>query len=442
MSILTLICEIISLQFLGAAVVVALLQPKLFLLIYKNLRRNSLRTALTSAAIVVLAVMVALIWTVVSALDQATEEQSQDIKLIVTERWQLPSQMPLTHANYLDPSSPSMLPELRPYIRPGDFMTWSFYGGSTDEKQITFESLVFMFCMNPDHIKPMMDDLENLDDNLVRAMKEDNRRVLLGKERLEKLGMRPGSKFKLYGLNYKGIDLEFEVAGELPGARWSLTGIMNADYFNKALDTWSKNPNNKSRELVHPLNDRRLNLIWLRVRDKDAVAKVADIIESSPKFADRPVKCETASAGIAAFLDAYRDLLWGVKWLLVPAILISMALVISNAIAITVRERRSEMAVLKVLGFRPWQILVLVLGEAVLVGGISGLAAVVGTMLIVNGIYGGLPFPIAFFPVFTVPWAALAWGVAIGGGTGLLGSFLPAWTARSVKVSEVFSKVA
>ncbi len=181
MSILTLICEIISLQFLGAAVVVALLQPKLFLLIYKNLRRNSLRTALTSAAIVVLAVMVALIWTVVSALDQATEEQSQDIKLIVTERWQLPSQMPLTHANYLDPSSPSMLPELRPYIRPGDFMTWSFYGGSTDEKQITFESLVFMFCMNPDHIKPMMDDLENLDDNLVRAMKEDNRRVLLGK---------------------------------------------------------------------------------------------------------------------------------------------------------------------------------------------------------------------------------------------------------------------
>jgi putative ABC transport system permease protein len=442
MSFLTLVCEIVSVQFLAAAIAVAVVQPKLFLLMYKNLRRNTLRTALTSAAIVVLVMMVALIWTVVSTLDAATEEQSQEIKLIVTERWQLPSQMPLTHAHYMDPSSPDMLPELRPYIRPGDFMTWSFYGGSTDEKQITFESLVFMFCMNPDHIKPMMDDLENLDDNLVRAMKEDNRRVLLGKERLEKLGMRPGDKFKLYGLNYKGIDLEFEIAGALPGARWNLTGIMNADYFNKALDTWSKNPNNKNRELVHPLNDRRLNLIWLRVRDKDAVTKVADIIESSPKFADRPVKVETASSGIAAFLDAYRDLLWGVKWLLVPAILISMALVISNAIAITVRERRSEMAVLKVLGFRPWQIQVLVLGEAVLVGGVSGLAATLGTMIVVNGIYGGLPFPIAFFPAFQVPLAALAWGLAVGGGTGLLGSFLPAWTARSVKVSEVFSKVA
>ena len=45
-----------------------------------------------------------------------------------------------------------------------------------------------------------------------------------------------------------------------------------------------------------------------------------------------------------------------------------MALVIANAISISVRERRTEMAVLKVLGFRPGQILVLVLGEALLIG--------------------------------------------------------------------------
>ena len=119
-----------------------------------------------------------------------------------------------------------------------------------------------------------------------------------------------------------------------------------------------------------------------------------------------------------------------------------MTLVSSNAIAITVRERRTEMAVLKVLGFRPLQILLLVLGEAILVGGLSGLAATVGAIAIVNWVYGGMPFPIAFFPAFTVPWWALGWGFSIGAGTGLLGSFLPAWHARSVKVSEVFAKVA
>lgn len=437
-----LVCYIIAGVILTLGLAVAVVNPKLLLLIFKNLRRNVLRTVLTSAAIIVLVVMITLIWTVINTLDEATEEKSQDIKLIITERWQLPSQMPMTHAYYLDPENRSFLPELQGLVKKGDFMTWSFYGGSTDEKQITFESLVFLFCMNPDHIRPMMEDLEDLDPKLVQELKSDRRKVLLGKERLEKLNMKRGDKFKLYSLNYKGIDLEFEIAGELPGTRWTLSGIMNLDYFNGAIDTWSSNPNNKGKEANHPLNLKRLNLIWLRVRDKDSVAKVANIIENAKEFADRPVKCETASSGIAAFLDAYRDLLWGMKWMLVPAILASMVLVISNAIAISVRERRSEMAVLKVLGFRPLQIQVLVLGEAVLVGAASGLIATLGAMAVINGVYDGLPFPIAFFPAFKVPVAAWAWGIAIGGGTGLLGSFLPALTARSVKVSEVFSKVA
>jgi putative ABC transport system permease protein len=440
---------IVSACFTGAilvlAAVVAVLNPKLFLLIFKNLRRNVLRTALTGAAIVVLAVMVTLIWTVIRTLDSATEDKSQDFKLIITERWQLPSQMPMTHGFYLDPEDSRFMPELRGLIGKGDFMTWSFYGGSTDKDQVTFETLVFFFCMNPNHIKSMMDGVEDVDDNVIGELNTDVRKVLLGKERMEKLGLKVGSAFTLYGLDsfgYKGIDLEFIVAGELPGSQYGLSGIMNAEYFNRALDKWPTNSNNKAQGSPHPLSDKRLSLVWLRVRDKDAYTKVAYIIENSPNFASRPVKVETAASGIAAFLDAYRDLLWGMKWLLVPAILVSMTLVISNAIAITVRERRTEMAVMKVLGFRPLQIQTLILGEAILVGSLSGLLATSATLLILNGVFGGLPFPIAFFPAFTVPWEALLWGFAIGGGTGLLGSILPAQTARSVKVSEVFAKVA
>ena len=55
---------------------------------------------------------------------------------------------------------------------------------------------------------------------------------------------------------------------------------------------------------------------------------------------------------------------------------------------------------------------------------------------------GGIKFPIAFFPAFFVPAWALIWGAAMGFGTAFLGSFLPAWGARSVKVSDVFAKVA
>ena len=61
-----------------------------------------------------------------------------------------------------------------------------------------------------------------------------------------------------------------------------------------------------------------------------------------------------------------------------------MSLVIANAISISVRERRTEMAVLKVLGFGPRRILMLVLGEALLIGAGSGFLSVAATFLIVN----------------------------------------------------------
>jgi putative ABC transport system permease protein len=438
-------CAVFTAVILVSGAVTALLNPKLFLLIFKNLRRNLLRTGLTAAAIIVLAVIVTLIWTVIRNLDMATEDKAQDFKLIITERWQQPSQMPMTHAYCLDPDDSRFMPELRGLIGKGDFMTWSFFGGSTDKDQVSFDRLIFFFCMNPDHIKTMMDGTESVEDSTIREMKKDPRQVLMGKERMERMGLKVGSTFTVYGLEafqYKGIDLECVVAGTLPNAQYGLVGIMNADYFYKALDRWPSNAANKFQGSAHPLSDKRLSLIWLRVRDKDMFTKVAHIIESSSNFAARPVKVETASSGIAAFLDAYRDLLWGMKWLMVPAILISMTLVISNAIAITVRERRTEMAVMKVLGFRPLQVQILVLGEAILVGGVSGLAATAGTLAIINWVFEGLPFPIAFFPAFMVPWEAILWGFAIGAGTGLIGSFLPAWSARSVKVSEVFAKVA
>ena len=60
--------------------------------------------------------------------------------------------------------------------------------------------------------------------------------------------------------------------------------------------------------------------------------------------------------------------------------------------------------------------------------------------LLVNA--AGIKIPIGFFPVFFVPAEALLWGPLSGGFTAFVGSVWPAWAARSVKVVEVFSKVA
>jgi putative ABC transport system permease protein len=396
-------------------------------------------------ATMVLVFMITMIWTVLYFMDLITRERARDLKLIISERWQLPSMLPMTHANYLDPSHPQFLSELHGIYGPDDFMTWSFYGGTMDAKNMTPEKLLFFFTMDPTKIRPMMDDLGDLDPALIAKMTDPRKpeAVLIGSEKLRTIGLENAfretgsARVKLTSINYKDIDLEVEIVGVLPDGRYNQSAIMRVDYFNSAFDKYARDNGRQ-----HALSGKRMNLIWVRVPDRPTFDQVGSIIEKHSVFADRPVKVETASSGISSFLDPYKDLLLGMRLLLVPAILVIMSLVMANAISITVRERRTEMAVLKVLGYRPNQILMLVLGEALLVGAVSGLVAAAATYGFFNLKWGGIPFRIGFFPVFRIPDFALIWGLALGSSTAFLGSFLPAWSARSVKVSEVFARVA
>ena len=82
------------------------------------------------------------------------------------------------------------------------------------------------------------------------------------------------------------------------------------------------------------------------------------------------------------------------------------------------------------------------LGEALLVGSLAGLASAGLTFVLINHVLGGIKFPVGLMDSMYVPVAAAWWGIGIGMGTALLGSLTPAWAARNVKVAEVFSKVA
>jgi putative ABC transport system permease protein len=248
-----------------------------------------------------------------------------------------------------------------------------------------------------------------------------------------------GKRIKLFGIGgYKGLDLEFEIVGAFPAGRYDNLGACNREYFNNALDQYPQTHAGRK----HLMADRNLNLVWIKVPDLAAYNRVSAQIDQSPTYSDPDVKCETASSGMAAFLEPLRDLIWGARYLLAPACLVTLSLVIANAISISVRERRPELAVMKVLGFRPMQILWLVLGESLLLGAGAGFASAGLTYGVINWYFDGLRFPIGFFDRFFIPVDALWWGTAIGAIAALVGSFLPAWAARNVKPAEVFAKVA
>ena len=101
---------------------------------------------------------------------------------------------------------------------------------------------------------------------------------------------------------------------------------------------------------------RCLNLVWVRMPSKESFEQLAEIVRRPGTFGSPAAKMETFSAPSASVLEPFKDIFWGLKWIIMPAIVGIMCLVIAITITIGVRERWTEMAVLKVLGFQPWQV--------------------------------------------------------------------------------------
>src|SRR5260370_19063109 len=121
---------------------------KYALIIFKSVRRNLLRSALTSMGTMVLVLVITVIWSVLHFLDVATADKATNFKVIVTERWQIPSRMPLAYASTLKNGAAREEGD----IRPKDYMTWQFYGGSLDPQKKTREDMLFFIYMSPEKI--------------------------------------------------------------------------------------------------------------------------------------------------------------------------------------------------------------------------------------------------------------------------------------------------
>lgn len=419
------------------------------LLLLRCVRRNPLRTSLLYLAAFVLVGIVTVVWSALYVLDNLVQFKSRDIKVVVSEKWQADSRMPFAYAR---PISEGGDLSRSGAVRPTDAMTWQFYLSTIDPEKKSADSLIFFIAIEPSKAATVMDrtfadvpqeSRQQTGPKLAQAkdflasldrMEKDKRAVIVGRKLLEKMNKRVGDRFKVTGLNFKDIDLEVEVVGTFPEGRYNSTAIMHRDYLNDALDVFPRTHGG----VRHPMADRSLSLVVLEVPTLEAYGQVTKQIESSGLFQNPAVKCETLAAYAVTALDSYRDITWGMRWILSPVILVTLGMVVANGIGISVRERIKEMAVLKVVGYSPSQIMALVLGEAVLIGALAGVAS---SLLAYETINRFLDNEGSVLPVY-VPERALWWGPLVGALVSGVGSLIPAWTACKVKAATVFARVA
>ncbi|MBL8612094.1 MAG: ABC transporter permease, partial [Myxococcales bacterium] len=188
----------------------------------------------------------------------------------------------------------------------------------------------------------------------------DKQGALLGDVLARKLGVKVGDKITLEGTIYPG-DWEFHVSGIYTATEKSLDRsqfLFHWDYMNDALPAGRKD---------------EIGWIAARIDDPKRSASIAAAIDRT--FEERDTQTVTMSerAMNLSFMAMVSALLKALNVVSIIILLIMM-MILGNTIAMGVRERTREFAVLRAVGFRPGHVVGFIVGEALLLGLLGGLA--------------------------------------------------------------------
>jgi putative ABC transport system permease protein len=193
----------------------------------------------------------------------------------------------------------------------------------------------------------------------IAAMHRTRAGVIVGVTVAKQYGWKIGDRIPVHGLTPKtdgSTDWVFDIVGTytLQQPDWATRIFANFDYINEALTTGK----NLSVEF------------YVGIKDPAKSAAISQAIDD--RFANSPD--QTTTANEKDFLESTLRQIGDINFLVngvVAAVMFTLLFLTSNTIAQSVRERTSELAVLKTLGFTDAGVQWLVLAEALFLGLVS-----------------------------------------------------------------------
>lgn len=175
----------------------------------------------------------------------------------------------------------------------------------------------------------------------------------------------------------------------------------------------------------------------LKLDSPDDAVRVAKTIDETFANSSNETKTETESAFQAGFAKQFGN----IEFLILSigsVVFFTLLLVTGNTMAISVRERTAELAVLKAIGFTDRSVLFLVLAESLviaLVGGVLGLFLASGAIPVLGVALNGL------LPPLILSKATLAFGLGFALLVGATSGLLPGLGAMRMRVVNALRRV-
>ena len=368
----------------------------------KNAFRNKRRSTLTILSIAFSLLLLTLMMTIWRAfyLNQGSPESAE--RLVVRHRVSLTFSLPGYYREKIRalPGVVSVVP-----------VSW-FGGIYKDQKP---ENFFAQFGTDPDEFFKTFRDLQIPEDQM-KAWQRDRQGVIVDDFLANKYGWKLGDRIVLQGTIYP-VNLELNIRGIFHSNPDNKSVYFNAKYVEEAV----------------PFFKGQAGTFSILAASPSAVSTIASAVDDMFRNSPQPTKTESEKAFGLEFVA----MMGNVKAFILSicsAVVFATLLVSANTMAMSIRERTREVAVLKTLGFTRRGVLGLFVSEAValsLAGGVIG--ATLG-WLFVYGLTHSRQF-ISFFPMRVTPeiWMAALITSAV---VGFLSAALPSYHASQINIVD------
>jgi putative ABC transport system permease protein len=380
-------------------------------LVLRNLLRKKIRTLFTVLSILVAFVLFGYLSAINMSFSLGVDVTGAD-RLLTIHKVSLIRALPLSHLQRL---------RTIPGVAQATHATW--FGGKYQDE---FEGRFAIMPVVPEEYLELYPEFL-VPEEQKKAWLENRTGVMVGRKTADDFGWKLGDRVPIQGTIFRKADgsstWEFTVEAIYEPAQAGVDDtqfLMHYDYFNEAREEFT-------RDL--------LGWFIVRIDDPENAKAIADRIDAT--FANSAYETETSTE--KAFMQGFATQIGNIGKILravMSAVFFTILLVAGNTMAQSVRERTSELAVLKTLGFTDGKVLSLVLLESLALATIGGtLGLGIGWLLVLQGDPTGGALQFFFFPP-----RDLVLGATLAVALGLVSGVLPAIHAMRLRIVDALRR--
>jgi putative ABC transport system permease protein len=384
-------------------------------LVWRNLRRNRLRTFLTAASITLSIFLVCAVLTLPSGLTAMVDRLASGSRILVHNKAGITYLMPYGY-----------LQKIRAVPGVSAATSFNWFGGIYDEPKNLFPS----FAVDAETVDLIWAEFR-IDRQAIADFRRYRDAALVGYQTMRQFRWKIGDRVTLRSTVYP-VDLEFRIVGELPEPHGNpMWFLFSRTYLEEAVRAKGGSAD-------------YAGMIWARVEDPADVPVVTRRIDDLFRNSDAETASETEKSFFQSFLGSLSgiaSIILAVGFLVVAAVVFITA----NTCSMAIRERAAEIALLKALGFPSRAILGMLLAETLalaLGGGALGACSAYGVLKLLGeiGATGARPGlgPLTMFLI--TPWHVLE-GLLLSLLVGVVAGVIPSWGAARKPVAAALREV-